>query len=165
MERLNQYLQKAYPVFDSKRRAKELELNRVKEEAQKLLSENNWSSTSKVFVDEQLQKLADSRRQLEEDLGRLRSELNAIQNKEMNVEGVQQLLQNTGEAILGDLKPYKRKELLVAAVKRFEISDEVCRAEVNLTSTTPDSEWSRDQCALPQPAGGANTSSHQTERI
>ncbi len=153
--KLNERLQKALPLFESQTRAKETELSRVKEEAQKLLSENDWRGGGKIFVDEQLQRLAENRKRLDEELGKLRSELTSIKNNELATQEVEKLLQDASDAILNDLKPYKRKDLLSAAVQRFEISEDICKAEIKLGSATLDSGWSNGQTAFAQASGGA----------
>ena len=153
--KLNQRLKKTLPKIEAEKRAKELELKRVNEEAHRLLSSQDWSQESKGFVDEQLRRLGDTRKHLEEDLGRFRSELSAVNSSELSELDVKGLLDDAGSAILDPLKPYQRKELLKNAVHRFEISDEEFRAGMKLQTACLNSEWSSDQAAFSQPQRGA----------
>jgi len=152
--KLNQRLKKALPKIEAEKRAKEIELKRVNEEAQRLLSSQDWSQGAKGFVDEQLLRLGDTRKHLEEDLGKFRSELSAVNSAELSELDVKGLLDDAGSAIIGHLKPYQRKELLQNAVHRFEISDEEVRASVKLQTACLNSEWSSGQPAFSQPPRG-----------
>jgi site-specific DNA recombinase len=153
--KLNQRLKKTLPKIEAEKRAKELELKRVNEEAHRLLSSQDWSQESKGFVDEQLQRLGDTRKHLEDDLGKFRSELSAVNSSELSELDVKGLLDDAGSAIMDNLKPYQRKELLKNAIHRFEVSDEEVRASVKLQNACLNSEWSSGQPAFSQPGRGA----------
>ena len=153
--KLNQRLKKSLPTIEAEKRAQELELRRVMEEAQRLLSSQDWSQEGKTFVDEELQRLADSRKHLEEGLAKLRSELSAVNSAELSELDVKGLLDEAGSAIMDNLKPYQRKELLQRAIHQFEISGETIRASVKLQTASSNSEWPSDQPALPEPPRGA----------
>ena len=155
VSKLNQKLKKQAPAIYAEKKAKEKELRCVREKAGKLLSTQDWDSQSKVFVDEQLKDLAQKRKHLEEEVVKLGSELNVIEAQALESCEVQNLLQQAGYAIMGALKPYKQKELLKAAVKKFEISDETCAADINLDSAFMQSEWSNEKSALSKASGGA----------
>jgi len=152
--KLNQRLKNSLPKIEAEKRAQELELKCVNEEAQRLLSSQDWSQGAKGFVDEKLLKLGDARKHLEEGLAKLRSELSAVNATELSELDVKGLLDEAGSAIMDNLKPYQRKELLQKAIHRLEISDEAIHASVKLQTASSDSERSSDQPALPEPRGG-----------
>lgn len=153
--KLNQRIQMTMPAIETVKRAKELELRRVIDEAQRLLSSQDWSQEGKTFVDEHLRRLHDTRKHLEEEICKLRSELSAVGAAELADLDVKSLLDNAGSALLDDLKPYQRKELLVNAVHRFEISDEAIHANVKLQTAGVSPDWSIDIPASKHPEGGA----------
>jgi len=152
--KLNQRLKSSLPKIEAEKRAKELELKRVGEEAHRLLSANGWSQEAKGFVDEQLQRLGDARKHLEEGLAKLRSALSSVNSAELSEVDVKGLLEDAGSAIIDNLKPYQRKELLNNAIHRFEISDEEIRASMKLQTACLNSEWSSDHDAFSQPPRG-----------
>ncbi|MBF0594598.1 MAG: recombinase family protein [Candidatus Omnitrophica bacterium] len=153
--KLNHRLRKSFPKIEADKREKEIELRRVSDEAQRLLSSNNWSQEAKGFVDEQLRKLGDARKHLEEGLARLRSEVSAMNASELTELDVKGLLDDVGSAIFDNLKPYQRKELLYNSVRRFEISNEALRANVKLQTASLNPEWSNAQPAFSEPSQGA----------
>lgn len=152
--KLNQRLKKSFPKIEADKRAKEIELKRVSEEAQRLLASNNWSQEAKGFVDEQLRKLGDTRKYLEEGLARLRSEVSAMTAAELTELDVKGILDNAGSAIFDDMRPYQRKELLQNTIRRFEISNEALSANVKLQTASSNSEWTAGQPPFSEPPQG-----------
>jgi len=110
----------------------------------------------RIFVQERLHQLAERRQQVEASLERARAAAATLATHEVDEVKVRQMLEDC-QAIFGeDLQPYKRKELLTAAMQRIEFSDTVCRAGLKLSPAVLTSDRSNDSDSLPNPGRGAS---------
>lgn len=153
--KLNQRLKKHLPDLKRNKQSKETELQSVTEEAERLLAKGDWSTEGKVFIDEQLKQLGSKRKCLESDLEGIRTEMRMMDNREVDETSVRTMLQQSESAFFDEMKPYKRKELLQATIKRFEISDSECQAAVKLQPAILNSDWSTEKVSTSQSNRGA----------
>jgi site-specific DNA recombinase len=152
---------KAYlPRLSVDRKRIEGELREVNAEAQAILTRAEGVEGGRVFVQERLKELADRRRHLEGELERLRVETAELDTYAVDEARVRQMLEGCQAMFGEDMQPYKRRELLRAALQRIEFSDSLCRAGLKLSPALLDSARSSGTDSLPDSTRGASLDSN-----
>lgn len=160
--KFNNRLRAYLPNLSTERKRLEADLRQVNAEAQMVLTRGEGLDGGRVFVQERLKQLADRRHQVESELERLRIEQADLSSHEVDEAAVRRMLQEC-QAVFGeDMQPYKRRELLYAAMQRIEFSDTICRAGLKLSPALLDSDRSSETDTTPDSTWGANLMSATT---
>ncbi len=154
--KFNNRLKTYLPHLSVERRRLAEELRQVNAEAQTVLTRAEGIEGGRVFVEERLKQLADRRRHLESELERLRIEAAELDSYAVDEVRVRRMLEGC-QAIFGeDMQPYKRRELLRAAIQRIEFSDTICRTGLKLSPALLDSPRSTGTDTFPNLTRGAS---------
>ncbi len=155
VDKLNRKLQSRLPKLKEAQKSKEAELSEVNDQARVVLNKEEWAGQGKVFVQEELEKLSLRRRVLEDELARMRCEVESIGTRALQPDTIKAQIQRSQGAFVEQLKPYKRKELLNYSIRRLEFDEKECRAALNLSTAIPHSERSSGEDTTPDSVRGA----------
>ncbi len=136
--KLNNRIRAYMPQLSTERKRLEAELRQVNAEAQTVLTKAEGLDGGRIFVQERLHQLAEKRQHVEGNLERLRAESANLATYEVDEAKVRRMLQDCAAVFGEDMQPFKRKELLRAAIHRIEFSDTICRAGLRLTPCAPE---------------------------
>ena len=154
VQKLNRKLLARLPELREAQKKKETELNDVNNQARVVLNKEEWAGKGKVFVQEELEKLSQRRKALEDELAQIRCEVESVGTREFDSGIIKGFIQRSQGAFVEELKPYKRKELLNLTIRRLEFDDTECRAAVNLSNAFPHLDRSTEQDLSPQSTRG-----------
>ena len=134
-------------------------------EAQTLLGRVEGLEEARIFAQERLGELADKRRHIEAELERIRLQMADLASQEVDEMAIRQMLQDCQVIFTQEMQPFKRKELLKAAIQRLELSDKECRAAVKLGSATLSPGRSSGANSFPHMGRGATLDEEALRRL